>query len=282
MLLLLLGCSVLSAFTSRPRAVDVPLTGHVAVDDTRITVYNDGPFEWTDVVATANGRLVCTIGTVHAHDQSGLNLTNCAGGPLTSPVTAVRVVAEQGSLEAAAAPEEVPATAGMEPADPAAPASAAPGPAAAAPSDAAPSSSRAEHATLTVSDSTTTVSRPAPATTSAAPVATAASAPTETPVSSPPPAARASMPLSASMSGGLGPARRLTVFNNSDFAWTGCVVTANDIYTYKVATIDAGEHNGIMMIKFKDHSGTLFTSTAPVTRVKLTCDQGTTPVVLPS
>ena len=90
------------------------------------------------------------------------------------------------------------------------------------------------------------------------------------------------MQLSASMSGGFGPARRLTVFNNGNGLWTGCVVTANDLYTYRVGSVEAGGHNGILMLKFKDAGGNLFTSNAQVNRVKLACDQGTTPVVLPS
>lgn len=67
-MLLLLGCSVVSSVLSRQAAPPVPLVGHVAVDDERITVFNDSAVEWTGVVATANGVLVCTIGAVHAHD----------------------------------------------------------------------------------------------------------------------------------------------------------------------------------------------------------------------
>lgn len=89
------------------------------------------------------------------------------------------------------------------------------------------------------------------------------------------------MDLVATMSGGFGPARRLTVFNNSGAPWTGCTVTANDLYTYYVGSVAAGGHNGILMLKFKDAGGNLFTSNAVVNRVSLRCDQGTTPVVVP-
>lgn len=284
MLLLLLGCSVLSSFTSK--APTAPLTGHVAIDDTRITVYNDGATEWSNVVATANGTLVCTIGAVHAHDQAGLNLANCTGGPLSTPVVGVRVVADQGFLEAAAAPA-VAEAAVAEPgaaADPAAiPAANAPVPATPDPlatsqptavSRPPPASAPAATATTPTSSPAGTSTSPSAATASSSAPASASSAPAS--------ASSGAMSLSAAISGGIGPARRLTVFNNSSFGWTGCVVTANDLYSYKVATIEAGGHNGIMMIKFKDQAGNLFTSTAQVTRVKVKCDQGSTPVVLPT
>lgn len=269
MLLLLLGCSALSAFTSK--APTAPLTGHVAVDDTRITVYNDGPTEWSNVVATANGTLVCTIGSVHAHDQAGLNLANCTGGPLAAPVVGVRVVADQGFLEAAAAPA-VAEAAVAEPAVVAAPVPAppTPGPVAKAPAVSQPSA-----VSKPPPEAAATAGSPA-ASTSAASSSGSSSSAASTSASS------GAMSLSAAISGGIGPARRLTVFNNSSFGWTGCVVTANDLYSYRVSAIEAGGHNGIMMIKFKDQAGNLFTSTAQVTRVKVKCDQGTTPVVLPT
>lgn len=285
MLLLLLGCSVLSSFTSK--APSAPLTGHVAIDDTRITVYNDGATEWSNVVATANGTLVCTIGAVHAHDQAGLNLANCTGGPLATPVVGVRVVADQGFLEAAAAPAVAEPPIVAEPgaaADPAAiPAANAPVPATPDPvatsqptavSRPSPASAPAATAAAPASSSPAASTSPSAATASSSAPASSSSAPAS--------ASSGAMSLSAAISGGIGPARRLTVFNNSSFGWTGCVVTANDLYSYRVAAIEAGGHNGIMMIKFKDQAGNLFTSTAQVTRVKVKCDQGSTPVVLPS
>jgi len=89
------------------------------------------------------------------------------------------------------------------------------------------------------------------------------------------------MDLFATMSGGFGPARRLAVFNNSATPWTGCTVNANDLYTYYAGSIEAGGQKGILMLKFKDAGGNLFTSNAVVNRVSLRCDQGTTPVVVP-
>ena len=85
--------------------------------------------------------------------------------------------------------------------------------------------------------------------------------------------------MSAAISGGIGPARRLTIFNYGTTQWSNCVVTANDLYMYTVGTITAGGHEGIMMIKFKDKAGNVFTSTAQVTRAKIHCDQGTASAV---
>lgn len=223
MVLFLLGCSVVSSLLSRQPAVPpAPLVGHVAVDDERITVFNDSAVEWTEVVATANGVLVCTIGAVHAHDKSGLNLSNCAGGPLDAAVSVVRVDAAQGALEARAA---APAVEEQAPPVEAVPAKA---PAVAAKAEkpsAAPGSKPA--------------SDPPPA---APPDAAPAAAPAT-------PSKGGAMDLFATMSGGFGPARRLAVFNNSAAPWTGCTVTANDLYTYYAGSIEAGGQKGILMLK---------------------------------
>jgi hypothetical protein len=197
----------------------VALLGRVTVAEGRLTVFNDADLEWTNVIATPNDTLVCNVGIVHPHDQAGMNLANCSGGPLAAPVVSVRVVAQQGFFVAA-----VPAANPEVPPAPAAP-----------PEPAAPRAAASASAT---------------------------------------PSLRAH----ASMSGGLGPARRVTVFNDSGTGWTGCTVYANDLYSYAMKNVAAGDHEGIMMIRFKDSAGNPFTSNAQINRVKIRCDQGSTSV----
>lgn len=171
-------------------------------------------------------------------------------------ISAVRVDAAQGFLEAkAATPVEEP-VANAEPVAQPAPAP-------------TPSPKAAKAQATPASKDPAEVAPAAPAEVAPAPAA------------APAPSKGGSMDLFATMSGGFGPARRLTVFNSSSMLWTGCTVTANDLYTYYAGSIDAGGHNGILMLKFKDAGGNLFTSNAVVNRVSLRCDQGTTAVVVP-
>ncbi len=230
---------------------NTPLLGHVGVDDARLTVFNDGDIEWTNVVATANNALICSIGIIHPHDQAGMNFSSCSGGPLSGPIATVRVAATQGYFEAATAPAPA-----VEQAAPT------PGPEAQRP---------ASHPTFAPAAPSAPASSPAPSTIVVAEPAA--------PVAPPAPAASAALALSATISGGIGPARRLTVYNNSAVAWSGCTVTANDLYSFTVGPIAAQQHNGIMMIKFKDKAANIFTSTAQVMKVGVRCDQGSATVV---
>lgn len=257
------GCSLLSPAPDAVAPAVAPLIaldGRVGLDDTRLTVFNDGDFEWTNVVATANGALACKLGMVHPHDQGGINFTSCSGA-LAGPIVGVKVTATQGYFEA---------TTGPDPASVPSPATE---------TVSAATAARPAARTPTTAAAPTASSAGSPPAASAAPPE--ATAPPATPAAQATPVSNTTagpMALSANISGGIGPARRLTVFNNGSSQWTSCKVTANELYTFNVGTLEPGAHNGIMMIKFKDKAGNLFTSTAQVTKAKIACDQGSASV----
>lgn len=89
------------------------------------------------------------------------------------------------------------------------------------------------------------------------------------------PAEGGSIKIHTSMSGGFGPARRLSVFNDGAAPISGCRVTVNGLYGYDMKTVAAGADEGIMMVRFKDSAGNAFTSNAQVNTVKVACAQGT-------
>ena len=86
------------------------------------------------------------------------------------------------------------------------------------------------------------------------------------------------MKARATMSGGFGPARRLTVRNTSGFDWTGCKVTLNGTYFYSMKDVPASTDEGIMVYKFKDAKSTPLTTNAEITQVNVNCSQGSTTV----
>lgn len=80
------------------------------------------------------------------------------------------------------------------------------------------------------------------------------------------------------MSGGFGPARRLNIWNESTFGWTGCKVTLDGTYSFSMKDVAAGMDEGIMVYKFKDGRGNPFTSNAEVESVAVACREGSTSV----
>jgi hypothetical protein len=97
------------------------------------------------------------------------------------------------------------------------------------------------------------------------------------PVSNPPATGRpegAPMKVSGSMSGGFGPARRITINNESSFSWSGCRVTVNSDYFYSLGELAAGSGEGIMMVRFKDANGNVLTSNAQILKAEVRCKEG--------
>ena len=80
------------------------------------------------------------------------------------------------------------------------------------------------------------------------------------------------------MSGGFGPARRVTIRNESAFDWTGCSVTLNGVYANNMKDVPSGTDEGIMVYKFKDGNGNPLTSNAQINQVSVACAQGSVTV----
>ena len=57
------------------------------------------------------------------------------------------------------------------------------------------------------------------------------------------------------ISGGYAAARRLGIFNRTDFAWNGCTVTANGRFNYHMPYLAPGAYEGIMLFRFEDDDG---------------------------
>jgi hypothetical protein len=81
---------------------------------------------------------------------------------------------------------------------------------------------------------------------------------------------------SASMSGGFGPARRITYNNENSYGWTGCTLVLNDAYSYNLGTLPARGGEGVMLVRFKDKGGNILTSNAQINKATARCDQGST------
>ena len=82
--------------------------------------------------------------------------------------------------------------------------------------------------------------------------------------------------MSAKVSGGVGPARRIGVTNNTGFRWHNCAVTLNGKYSYRsIPDLDPGEYEGIMGQKFKTSSGDMMTKNHQIKTVSVQCDEGT-------
>lgn len=82
--------------------------------------------------------------------------------------------------------------------------------------------------------------------------------------------------MSAKVSGGVGPARRIGVTNNTGFRWHNCAVTLNGKYVYRsIADLDPGEYEGIMGQKFKTGAGDMMTKNHQIKTVSVSCNEGT-------
>jgi hypothetical protein len=106
------------------------------------------------------------------------------------------------------------------------------------------------------------------------------SSPSATTTAAPPPSEAAptteAMRGSASMSGGFGPARRITYNNENSYGWSGCTLVLNDTYTYNLGTLPARGGEGVMLVRFKDKGGNILTSNAQINKATARCDQGST------
>jgi hypothetical protein len=82
--------------------------------------------------------------------------------------------------------------------------------------------------------------------------------------------------MTATVSGGVGPARRIGVTNKTGFRWHNCSVTLNGKYTYRtIPDLDAGEYEGIMGQKFKSSGGDVMTKNHQIKTVSVACNEGT-------
>lgn len=81
--------------------------------------------------------------------------------------------------------------------------------------------------------------------------------------------------LTAKVSGGVGPARRIGVTNKTGYRWHNCSVTLNGEYTYRtIPDLDPGEYEGIMGQKFKTSSGDMMTKNHQIKTVYVSCNEG--------
>lgn len=81
--------------------------------------------------------------------------------------------------------------------------------------------------------------------------------------------------LTAKVSGGIGPARRIGITNKTGFRWHNCSVTLNGKYTYRtIPDLDPGEYEGIMGQKFKTSSGDMMTKNHQIKTVFVSCNEG--------
>ena len=131
--------------------------------------------------------------------------------------------------------------------------------------------------TVTVHDGACETTAPAAEAPEAPPAPTAAK-PAQAPATSPAvaPAASGGKALLATttVSAGIGPARRIGIVNNNDFAWSKCSVTLNDEWSYHMPSLSAGEHEGIMGQRFKDPQGDFMTKNHQIHSVGVKCTQG--------
>lgn len=151
--------------------------------------------------------------------------------------------------------------------------------------DGAPACTVAELAaggTVTIHEGACQTTAPAPEAPEAAPVeAAAAPVPTAAPAAAAPAATPATAAVSgqtlqgtATVSAGIGPARRIGVINNNSFAWSQCTVTLNGEWSYHMASLAAGQHEGIMGQRFKDSQGDFMTKNHQIHSVGVKCAQG--------
>ncbi len=78
----------------------------------------------------------------------------------------------------------------------------------------------------------------------------------------------------ATVSAGIGPARRIGIVNNNGFDWSNCSVTLNGEWSYRMPKLAAGDHEGIMGQRFKGASGDIMTKNHQIHAVAVRCDQG--------
>jgi len=82
--------------------------------------------------------------------------------------------------------------------------------------------------------------------------------------------------LTAKVTGGIGPARRIGITNKTGYTWHNCSVTLNGKYTYRTITdLEPGEYEGVMGQKFKDSDGDMMTKTHQISSVYVACNEGT-------
>ena len=71
--------------------------------------------------------------------------------------------------------------------------------------------------------------------------------------------------------GGIGPAKRISIYNDSTVGWTNCEIRLPNNKRYKFAAMKAGENDGIMIVKFAQDGIEL---DRPLDSVSVRCDQG--------
>lgn len=286
-LLLALACNLpFAAPPAPPPPPQLPgvMVGRLTLTDGRFTLFNDSDTTWSSVVIHPDGGAMCNVGLVHPKDQAGLNLTNCSGtvGPV---VTTALITADQGTLSVSFSPPVSVGVGGVTqpmPIDPTVAMASGPSPdgppgspapatgttPVAPPTGAASSSPPASAPPSTGTTSGRSGATAASGTAGGTPEATAAAATPSTPPTG------GAMKATAAVSGGFGPARRVTIRNTSSFGWTACRVTLNGTYTYSMKDMTPGMDEGIMAFKFKDGRGNALTSNAEIDKVNVACAQG--------
>ncbi len=83
---------------------------------------------------------------------------------------------------------------------------------------------------------------------------------------------------SASVSGGIGPARAVRVLNNNDFDWHDCTFTLNGKWRHHQAILKAHDADVTPVMKYKDADGSFMTRNVQVHSVGIRCKEGATTV----
>lgn len=120
----------------------------------------------------------------------------------------------------------------------------------------------------------------APAPTQAAAPAQASAPSTQAAPSQAAPATTEAFKAAGSITGGIGPARRVHVINKNSYTWTGCSVTVNNDYTWALKDMPPGYDEGIMLGRFKDGAGNPLTANVNISSMKVRCNQGSDTVSL--
>ncbi|MCB9760915.1 MAG: hypothetical protein H6739_13840 [Alphaproteobacteria bacterium] len=130
-------------------------------------------------------------------------------------------------------------------------------------------------ATLTVEGDTCETVVPEEAEVAEAAPADAPAAPQAAGVTEAPPAGE-KVPLKGTfkVTGGFGPARRIGVTNTNSFNWTKCTVTLNGTWSYYMPNLAPNTYEGIMGQKFKDAQGDFMTKNHQITKVTVSCAEG--------
>ncbi|MFH1467402.1 MAG: hypothetical protein ABIO70_23665 [Pseudomonadota bacterium] len=106
------------------------------------------------------------------------------------------------------------------------------------------------------------------------PVSRASSDPAPAPTVKTSAATGGALHATTTVSGGVGPARRIGIVNNDSFGWSRCTVTLNGVWSYSMPRLAAGEHEGIMGVRFKNATGDTMTQNHQITAVAVSCAEG--------